>query len=121
VRILSILALTLCLAITAPAQSVQLQKVAGPDLDRLPTDGTYVRASLRGDTLWVWMEHIEADEHPNYEAAAEADAVLWCFPQKHPHPRHLLPDAEGRVAAVINEETLFLTEVGSPGWKTISN
>ena len=118
-RFLPILPLLLCLTLTAPAQSVQLHKVAGPHVDSLPSAGTYVRAAKQSDTLWIWMEHVGRDGRPNYRAANEADAVVWCYPQRHPHPNHLLPNAEGQVVAITFRESILFAEVGSPAWRAI--
>jgi len=45
----------------------------------------------------MWIQGNPEYNHPNYQAADQADLVVWCFPDENPHSNHVLPEA-GEVA-----------------------
>jgi len=63
------------------------------------------------DTLETYFEHLEKSESPDWQAARGSDMVVWCYPNRHSHPRHIFPDAEGRIYSVrVGEVISFYTE-----------
>ena len=73
-----------------------------------------IKVARLGDTLDVYVEHTIAGR-PDYRAAAGADRVLWCYPQRYGHEDHLFPDAEGRVYFATDgdgDQVVFATEQG---------
>jgi hypothetical protein len=64
-----------------------------------------------GDTLDAYFEHIEKTETPDWQAARGSDLVIWCYPDRHTHPSHIFPDAEGRIYSVrVGGIITFYTE-----------
>ena len=75
--------------------------------------GRYVEVARLADTLTVWVQDVGL-ARPRYDRAASADRVLWCYPQRHPHPRHVFPRAEGKVAYLRSgDKAVFVTRDGA--------
>jgi len=103
----AICAVVLCfLAVPTPAQVTGYRLLAGhyiQDVIEGHENGLYLPVTTPvTDTLWMWVEGLEKGETPSYQAASMADVVVWCYPQKHPDPRHALSGAEGKVAILYN-------------------
>jgi hypothetical protein len=60
----------------------------------------YVRLKLihpvSGDTLDTFLTHATKHEITT-DVPEDADAVAWCYPQRHPDPRHLAGGKEGTI------------------------
>ena len=79
-------------------------------------DGRFVKLSNGPDTMTVWLEHLRRGEEPSRHAALRADSVLWCYPKRYKHPKHLTPGREGQLAVYFTKRQLMITEVGSEVW-----
>lgn len=87
--------------VSACGQPVHFSQVGGPKLtESFPNHGAYVvlvPPAAPADTLWVWVEHVAPGHPPDTQSARQADRVIWCYPQKFPHPNHVLKEAEGLI------------------------
>ena len=72
--------------------------------------GTYVMLvdPASSDTLTVWLQGALEDRAPDYARADMADAVIWCYPERHPHARHVLPEAKGEIMVVTSREEVWV-------------
>ena len=72
--------------------------------------GTYVMLvdPATSDTLTVWLQGALEDRAPDYARADMADAVIWCYPERHPHARHVLPRAEGEIMVVTSKDEVWV-------------
>lgn len=66
--------------------------------------GHFIRAvpfkthGSKADTLQIYVQGVvKGRVRPNWRKASQADLVIWCFPSHYPHPKHIFPDARGRV------------------------
>jgi len=74
--------------------------------------GTY-KLATGGDTLSAWIEHASLSDAPNRNRARRADMVVWCYPQRHSHPNHIFPEAEGKIYSVrVGDMMTFYTNRG---------
>lgn len=114
------IAVTLALCFLAPtiaAAQVPLKVVDGPAPERVPTmlerGGAYVTVyhQNRADTLRAWVQHVTTTHRtPDYDRAEEADLVIWCYPDRYPHPNHVMPNAEGRLKIMRSGDQLWVAE-----------
>lgn len=65
----------------------------------------------RADTLWTWVQHVGPDAEPDYESARHAGLVIWCHPDRYPHPNHVLPEATGKIEIARSGAQLWVREV----------
>jgi hypothetical protein len=107
----------LCLGSTLPCAQAQVQayeRVGGDYLDdvlREHEKGLYLRVRPVGtrDTLWMWLQGSRETVVPDYRSAEHAELVVWCFPDRHPHQRHAMPDATKiAVKGVYSEGSAYL-------------
>jgi len=62
------------------------------------------------DTVWAWVEHVREGEKPDYDSAARADVVMWCYPQEHPYPTHVAPETSGKIFVRQRGSTIWITD-----------
>lgn len=125
------LPLVLCLvwasAAYGQAQPALFRKVAGPDVEQIvrgqsDDEGAYFRGRdlSTGKLVWIWVEHVTEHNGPDYEAADQADVVIWCYPNHYPHPNHALPDASGEIAVLrMDTGILNVVEKDGPFWDSV--
>jgi len=115
------LLLAFLVPLSAEGQAVALKQVGGPKITTTKIQGgTYIRATrLQAvrDTLWVWVQHVTPQTPPDTTSADQADLVVWCYPGLYAHPQHALPDADGRIALLREEDVLWIVEEGSDEWR----
>jgi hypothetical protein len=104
------------LASAQPAQTFEV--LAGsthPDSLRAGTMLTLTKWRISGsDTLQVWAERTTRTQSPSWGQAKGADRVVWCYPSKYPHDRHLFPGAHVVLSFGARQEgtdlIMFVTE-----------
>lgn len=117
-RTLAPLLLLLLAPSLAFAQAHHYTHVSGPSLTQSPpAEGAMVQlvdaTAPHADTLNVWVQDAGPDKKPSYGRAADADAVVWCYPDLYAHSNHLLPDAEGEIVSLTGGDSVVFTERGS--------
>lgn len=62
------------------------------------------------DTLNVWVQHLpeNGSGRPNTQMVKRADIVVWCFPRRYPHEKHIFPDAKGLVCVFFGEKAVTI-------------
>ena len=83
--------------------------------------GTYVMLvdPASSDTLTVWLQGALEDRAPDYARADMADAVIWCYPERHPHASHVLPEAKGEIMVVTSREEVWVLATENFGEDTL--
>lgn len=107
-----ILCVGFLLTVNVKAQPAKaFQYVSGPPIEKLrKTSGQFIQLQPFGktDTLLTWVEHLDpVGDSPDYRAAAKADLVIWCYPERYPSDKHVFSDAEGRVYLQKGEKSLW--------------
>ena len=91
-----LLALLPALSSAQPARTFEvLSGHTHPDSLRAGTMLTVTEWRIsEADTLRLWVERTTRSKGPSLKNSAEADRVIWCYPDRYSDPRHLFPDAQ---------------------------
>ena len=69
-----------------------------------PREGKYIQVVDQStqDTIRIWAQHTTKYEEPEFPRSRiqQADKVVWCYPQRHPHPKHMFAEARGMIYSV---------------------
>lgn len=90
---------------SGPKYYKMLDDISLSDIVNHDGNGTYLNLlrtdTPKKDTVRAYVQGVVKNKvPPDYEAASDADVVIWCYPDSYHHPNHVLPGANGRIVII---------------------